>query len=225
MFSQQKRAFALLCLSGLIYNAWILGYWLNPPAVHSSLVSNLQVTGQPHYLIFIILDLICSLFAVTSVWEIRSLYKKYKLGVTLTQVGLFLFAIGTALDALMPLSCPKHQLCTVSSNQFFTSHVLLNVIAMIGIFLSLGCCLLIRKGNSRTKLQSTTFWSISLVYVSWIILGLYFIYGAYENTNSIFAVQQVFLILTGVCLAGSGYLLYLEGKREALEAVKSLDVS
>ncbi|MCL2677181.1 MAG: DUF998 domain-containing protein [Streptococcaceae bacterium] len=48
----------LSVLSASFYNAWLLGYWLNPAIMHNQLLSSLQAEQQPYSDVFIGADIV-----------------------------------------------------------------------------------------------------------------------------------------------------------------------
>lgn len=59
------KIFILLSfLAAIAYNSWILGFWLNPKIVQTTLLSALGALDQPYHQIFIISDIISGLLCI-----------------------------------------------------------------------------------------------------------------------------------------------------------------
>ena len=44
--------------AALLYNAWILAFWLNPTVVNSSLLSGLSAHDQPYHQLYTLTDIL-----------------------------------------------------------------------------------------------------------------------------------------------------------------------
>lgn len=127
--------------AGVLYNSWPLGHWLNPVVSKVSLASGLEAVGQPYNWLFIGGDVISSLIIIvfcSLMWRnLRDTESHRLLDVSL--VCTVLFAIGTIIDALLPLRCVQGlQVCP----NFATDHLLLvhgifSILASVFLFIGL----------------------------------------------------------------------------------------
>lgn len=91
-----KIKICLSILAGMLYNAWILAFWLNPKIVNSKLLSGLGARNQPYHQVFIATDVLCGIVCLVLIYSIFQQIKKAKL-LLLAWIG---FAITTLFAAL-----------------------------------------------------------------------------------------------------------------------------
>lgn len=146
MNSLKRRKYILSFLCGLaglaIFNNWILGFALNPPAlINGATISELSARSQPHATVFRILDLFAALLLIVSVDAFRLLGNNRKQKIFLT-LGILIVSIGNILDAFIPLDCSAvlERSCAVHEqyglvSTLHTWHDILSPIIYILLFL------------------------------------------------------------------------------------------
>ena len=91
MLHHNKRFILLSLLFAAFYNAWILGYLLNPAVISTQPISGLAAVGQPWRWLFMATDIIASLFVVCIALDSRK--KAYR-------ISLIAFSLFTILAAI-----------------------------------------------------------------------------------------------------------------------------
>ena len=142
-FIYNKKAMVTLAfLAGLFYNAWLLGFWLNPTVVKSQLLSSLGALDQPYHEIFIATDIVSGLLILIlafCLWK-RPTTDSFlvKWSRILLPVALIGFALTTILAAIFAQPQAGK---TDLSNPLEFAHDMLSVLAlgcmMIAILLGL----------------------------------------------------------------------------------------
>jgi hypothetical protein len=131
----------LAVLSGILYSSWPLGPVLNPNVAHSGLASDLEGIHQPYNWLFITGDIVSSLLIMIACWfiwrRLRGRHDKRLLGFALFNVVLF--AIGTIIDAALPLRCqPTLQKCpSFKQDHLLLAHGFFSILAAFCLFVSL----------------------------------------------------------------------------------------
>ncbi|HEY5442262.1 MAG TPA: DUF998 domain-containing protein [Candidatus Saccharimonadales bacterium] len=128
-------------LSGVLYNSWPLGYWLNPGVSKAGLASALEGVGQGYNWLFIASDIVSSLLIALVCWlvwqRVRGTHDKRLISFALLNVAVF--AAGTIIDAALPLRCdPTIQRCvSYTHDHLLLAHGLFSILAAICLFISL----------------------------------------------------------------------------------------
>ncbi|MEI9914457.1 MAG: DUF998 domain-containing protein [Candidatus Saccharibacteria bacterium] len=138
-------------LSGILYNSWPLGYWLNNRVARVSLASGLEAVHQPYNWLFITTDIISSVLIVIVCGFLWKLYKDSKSSthILMVLVCVVLFAIGTVVDALMPEHCvPNLMKCaSFTQDHILLVHGLFSILASVFLFIALLILCWFRRKN------------------------------------------------------------------------------
>jgi len=96
----------VLTLAILTFNNWLLGLFFDRPLLlHGATVSELSVTGQPHYWLFRYLDITSGfLFIFLAGWLVKINNFDSKLGRFLVY-SLAVLGLANIFDAILPLPC------------------------------------------------------------------------------------------------------------------------
>lgn len=107
IWAQQWPVRLSVIAAALTYNNWFLGPWLNPILFSKSgSISEYSVAGQPHYLVFRLLDILSGLLlTVIAVLFINTLAKS-RVG-KLILVTTFILGVANIADALAALPCSE----------------------------------------------------------------------------------------------------------------------
>jgi hypothetical protein len=184
----------LSLLSGLLYNSWPLGYWLNPAVSKAGLASALEGVGQPYNWLFIAGDIASSLLIILVCWliwrRVRGTHDRVLLEFALLNVVLF--AAGTIIDAALPLRCdPSIQACpSFTRDHLLLAHGVFSIAAAICLFISLT---ILWWHHRRTVLLN----SLLIGYVLFSLFSLIAILKPGVGNLS----QHYYLALCGVWLA------------------------
>jgi hypothetical protein len=182
--------------AAILYNDWPLGYWLNYPVAKVGLISDLEATHQPFNFLFIATDVMSSLITVIMILKIIRLPYRQTRPYSLMVGGLSIFAVGTALSALVPLNCTASiARCGLQTNQILSIHNDISSGAALGIVLSLiGCGLLYHE-----RLDPKGYIVVLIGSGLWAISGITFVVRSLNNLSSQIE-QQLFVLLTGVAV-------------------------
>ncbi|MGO2289255.1 MAG: DUF998 domain-containing protein [Lactococcus cremoris] len=99
---------ALATCAALLYNAWILAFWLNPSVVNSSLLSGLSALNQPYHQLFTLTDILSGSFCFLLALGIFMTNKKEDKRLLMILTSIAGFGITTALAALFPYADLTH---------------------------------------------------------------------------------------------------------------------
>lgn len=182
----------IAALAGLLYNSWFLAYWLNPHVVRIGLSSDLEASGQPYNWVFIASDVLCATLLLAVVWTFRS--KKESLWLR-GLAGYAVFAIMTAVSALLPLHCSADiRSCGFQAGQQFGLHDLASGLAALGLFFAL-----LGAWLHNLHASKLLHYLSELVLLAWSLLGLLFLLATLRD-NHVVGMQQLFLLLSGVAI-------------------------
>lgn len=189
-----RKLTALAVAAGILYNSWLLGYWLNPAVARSGLASELEGLHQPYNWLFIACDVATGLLVTLVCWllwtDIGDSKRKDYSGTVLA--GLLAFGIGTIVDTLLPMSCePSLQRCPSFTHDYvLLAHGIFSILAAVGLFASLA---LLWWNDRRSRLLST-------LMAGYIIFGLTTLIQVVTPSNGNWS-QHYYLVLCGVWLA------------------------
>lgn len=182
--------FGFMLVAGLLYNAWILGPWLDPGlGVADSYASELAADGRPYAVFFRSTDAVVGVLAFVAGMLVlpvagsrRARYAAWSV------VG---FGMATVLDVVMPLSCSPTQdaACAEAEREFRVpmSHLVHSVasgaagicavVALVAVALSLrsGCPRWTRNVAAvcgAAGVATSTWTVLSMVHVSVVTLGV-----------------------------------------------------
>jgi uncharacterized membrane protein len=139
--SKEKLAKVLSLAAGIMYSSWPLGYALNPKVAHTSLASGLEAVHQPYNWVFIAADVTSGILAIATCLLLWSMYKDTKTRKPLITglVCVVLFAIGTAMAALLPEHCvPNLMVCpSFTQDHFLLVHGAFSLVGSLGLTVAL----------------------------------------------------------------------------------------
>jgi hypothetical protein len=176
-------------IAGLIYNSWIIGYWLNPVVARHGLASELEGLHQPYSWLFIAGDVACSLLIGLVAIMLRTEIKDRLLRLALLAVGGF--SLFTIIDALLPIRCdPTVQSCpSFRHDRLLFIHGVCSILASIFLFVSV---VLVWWGQRRNRL-------IQGIIVGYILFSIFSFIAVFTPGQSNWS-QHYYLILCGVWL-------------------------
>jgi hypothetical protein len=184
----------LAVAAGIIYNSWILGYWLNPIVGREGLASELEGLHQPYNWVFIAGDVISSflIIGIAAAYYRRARIAHKKRWILAAMWNVIAFGIGTIADTLLPEGCsPTKQVCP----SFTHDHLLLaHGIFSIGASLALFAALFILWWHQRRNHQ------LSAVMVGYTIFGLISLVALFVADQSNWP-QHYYIILCGIWIA------------------------
>lgn len=185
------HATAMMAVAGLLYNSWILGYWLNPAVAHRGLASEFEGLHQPYNWVFIAGDVMCGLLVTAVCWL---LWQQVRRGKTAKAVfgGLVVFAAGTIIDTLLPMHCsPSLQSCpSFTQDHLLLVHGLASIAAALGLFASL----IVLWWHSRRDHV------LILLLAGYVLFGAFSLIDALAPTHHNWS-QHYYLLLCGAWLA------------------------
>lgn len=207
MHLKRSRLIIYLTLGSIvIYNSWPLSYLLNPAIAGSGLASDLEAVGQPFNWLFIIGDVISCLLLLAACGMLFARARKLNKKVLTILTTLVVFAVTTALSALIPLNCSGSAIgaCGLSASQMYSLHNLLSLVGFCGLFAGMVAAILVSKGLSNLARLST--WVLTI----WSLWGLLFLFLSLYSTQTIdhiisvspliVACQDVFLVLSSALI-------------------------
>jgi uncharacterized membrane protein len=186
----------VLCLGlsgALLYNNWLLGYWLNSRITVGGLVSDLQVHDQPYSWLFILGDVLSGLAIALAAYFIYRLWRPCDRLRLYLIIGYLCFGIFTAIAAILPIHCGANILqCALGNNQTFGIHDIIGAIASFGQFISL---LTLWRLSVKLELPN---WFKGLMLgflILWSLSGVLFLILTFQRLDEI-TMQHIFLLLT-----------------------------
>jgi hypothetical protein len=184
----------LSVLAGIIYNSWIVGYWLNPFVARNDLASELEAFHQPYNWLFISGDVVSSLLMIfVAVWLWRWVLKTSRSKMIVAALcNSVLFAVGTIFDALVPLKCdPTAQVCPALIHSPITVvHGLFSILASVCLFVAIVLLWWLQK-RSRVMVA---------LMVGYAFFGIFSIISLVTPGQDSWA-QHYSLILDGICIS------------------------
>jgi len=180
---------SLAVLAGIIYNSWLLGYWLNPVVARHGLASELEGLHQPYNWLFIAGDVVCSLLIGLAAGLLWSHVKDRLLRIALLSVGGF--SLFTIADALMPIRCdPTVQICpSFRHDRLLFIHGVCSILASFLLFVSV---VLVWWQHRRSRL-------IQAIIIGYVLFSLFSFVAVFTPGQSNWS-QHYYLALCGVWL-------------------------
>lgn len=183
-------------LAGVLYNAWPLGFLLDPQALPGNYISVLEVPARPHEHFFVACDLLAGLTA-TVVGLLLGRDPRTALGPVrpglvragLVRAGLVLFGVGNMLEASIPIEggCARSvAACGTGPHAVLAPHDLASIVSIAGLALALW------------SVRDQVPWMRPLIVV-WAASGLFMV----ASVTLVFWVtvsQAAFLVACGVAL-------------------------
>jgi hypothetical protein len=177
-------------LSGIIYDSWPLGYVLNR-SVADSLASNLEGLHQPYNWVFITGDIVSSviLLAIVGYLALRLPLERW---LRAMYGSLALFAVGTIIDAALPLKCVTSMpSCpTYLHDPLLLAHGVCSILASVFLFIAI----LILWRRLRHNL------GLHLLIIGYTLFGVVSLIDILVNSSSSLS-QHYYITLCGVCIA------------------------
>jgi hypothetical protein len=192
-----------MILAGLffiLYNSWLLGYYLNPLVAGSALASLLGASGQPYNWLFIWGDVVCGLVVLA----ISALVYKPNRLLIISLSGFIVFGIMTALSALLPIHCSG-----VASSCDFTNvfdiHDITGALAGIGQFVGMIYATILAKKLPIYKWDKLFLWVWAFLGVSYLLSAIPAINRLKDITTIAVIWQDAFLVVSGALVVLSAY--------------------
>lgn len=175
-------------LAGLIYNIWPLGFILDPGVINNSYISTLEATTEPHHVLFIFFDVVCSLIII-AVCVTLLVRKDLSKGLML---GYFLIGITILIAAVIPETCTASiAKCGIGANEIIDPHDFMSIIGAFSIFF----CLKSILKNSSKKLRNL----YKYTFLTWCSSGLLLVVSTVTSRFTLFS-QAFFLLMCGVAM-------------------------
>ncbi|GBG97222.1 DUF998 domain-containing protein [Lactococcus termiticola] len=178
----KKHNLILGLVSALFYNAWLLGYWLNPAVMSNALLSALGASDQPYFYLFILTDILSAGFLLALVLGFRSLFAR----------SLIVFATLNILAGIFPQT-RAHPDFSSGVNMI---HAVFSSLAIIALVLAVLLAI--------WKIKKARFTGLSLINL--VGIGLSSISASFPNLLGHWT-QQVSAILIGLWLIGMAVYL------------------
>lgn len=124
---------ALAAAAAVLYNAWLLGFALDPDGLHGSYVSVLEAPGHPHAEVFVVCDIVAGVAAVLAGLLLRRRHQ-------LAAAGFVVFGLGNVLEAAIPIPArcaASVAACGTGLGQVLAPHDLASVASVLGLALAL----------------------------------------------------------------------------------------
>jgi hypothetical protein len=179
--SRLSPAIPLATVAAVLYNAWLLGFALDPDGLHGSYVSALEAPGRPHAEVFVVCDIVTGAAAVLAGLLLRRRR-------ALAGAGLVVFGVGNVVEATIPISArcaTSVAACGTGLGQVLSPHDIASVVSVLGLALALAS---VRQvGGMRTVIGI------------WVVAALFLVFSVLTATWVI-AAQAVFLGACGMAL-------------------------
>ena len=94
--------------AALLYNAWILAFWLNPTVVNSSLLSGLSALDQPYHQLFTLTDILFACFSLILAWGLIKQNEREDKRLLIIFLSIAGFGAATGLATLFPYADIAH---------------------------------------------------------------------------------------------------------------------
>ena len=131
--SRLSPTLALAIVAAVLYNAWLLGFALDPDGLHGSYVSVLEAPGHPHAEVFVVCDILTGAAAVLAGLLLRRRRE-------LAGDGLVVFGVGNVLEATIPISArcaTSVAACGTGLGQTLAPHAIASLVSALGLALAL----------------------------------------------------------------------------------------
>ena len=94
--------------AALLYNAWILAFWLNPTVVNSSLLSGLSALDQPYHQLFTLTDILFACFSLILAWGLFKQNEREDKRLLIIFLSIAGFGAATGLATMFPYADIAH---------------------------------------------------------------------------------------------------------------------
>jgi|GEM_PF-6593790 len=178
-----RTAVLLAIMAGVLYNAWPLGFRLDPAALHGTYVSVLEVPTRPYAHLFVTCDVLAGVLAVAAGILLRRAHP-------LVGVGLIVFGIGNVLEASIPIAAAcaaSVASCGIALDQVLAPHDVASIVSVVGLLLALW------------GVRERGRWMRALIAL-WAICGLFMV-STVVTDRLVTLSQACFLTACGIVLA------------------------
>jgi hypothetical protein len=201
-----KKLTIFAVLSGIIYDSWPLGYWLNPVVARNGLASELEAIHQPFNWIFVGGDIVSSLIIMVIayiLWRRTKQHKDQKV-FTISVLNVMVFGVLTIADALTPMHCdPSLQTCpSFTHDHLLLLHGIYSILASVALFVSVFVIWLLDR---RSRLMS-------VVMFGYLLFGIFSLVGLFIANQGNWA-QHYYITLCGVWMAALPYAVLRTNRR------------
>jgi len=200
-----------MLIAGVFYSSWPLGYWLNPGA-DRGLASNLEAARQPYNWVFIGMDMLCGALIIGGTWWLLHFIRRHKKHadrylVESAAIGLGIFGILTAIDALLPLNCvqSEQQCLPPLQNPNFIIHGLASIGSIAGLTLSIVVIWWLAARDPRVI--SVTRWLLHLFLFVWFCFGIGTAFLVFRDRSSTFW-QHIFILICSFWIIALPYYIW-----------------
>lgn len=198
-------------LAGVLYSSWPLGYWLNP-AGNRGLASNLEAIHQPYNWVFIGLDIASGALICAATWWLLRTARRHSrrpegIWLDMAIVGMGVFGLLTALDAILPLNCVdtvQHCLPPLE-DPYFVIHGIASIGSVAGLTLSLFAIWWLVGRDSRAL--HAVRWLLHSLLVVWVCFGIGTAMLVFRDRSSNLS-QHVFILFCSLWVALIPYFVY-----------------
>ncbi len=205
----KKPILFLGIIGGLLYNNWLLGYWLNDRITRLGLASDLQVYNQPYGWLFILGDVLSGLMIVIVAYLIYQKKQPSDYWLEYLAIGYFCFGAFTAIAAVLPIHCGSNLTqCGLGTKLSFGLHDAIGAIASLGQFISL---LAVWKIGVKLKMPAKYNWLTFSFMCIWGLAGIVFLAFTFKNVETVL-MQHIFLLLTFAAIIVAPLGVVLSGK-------------
>lgn len=181
--ARDRLAVLVGLMAGVLYNAWPLGFRLDPDALHGTYVSVLEVPSRPYAHLFVTCDVLAGVLAACAGLLLRRSHP-------LVGIGLVVFGLGNVLEASIPIAAAcagSVASCGIALDQVLAPHDVASIISVVGIILALW------------GVRDRGPWVRALIAL-WAICGLFMV-STVVTDRLVTLSQACFLVACGLALA------------------------
>jgi hypothetical protein len=179
--SRLSPTLALAVVAAGLYNAWLLGFVLDPDGLHGSYVSVLEAPGHPHAEVFVVCDIVAGAAAVLAGLLLRRQGEP-------AGDGFVVFGVGNILEATIPISArcaASVAACGTGLGQVLAPHDVASLVSVLGLALAL---LAVRRAPRMRAVIGI-----------WVAAALFMVFSVVAD-DLVIAAQAVFLGACGLAL-------------------------
>ena len=205
------RLTAVMLLAGVSYSSWPLGYWLNPSG-NRGLASNLEAMHQPYNWVFISMDIVSGALICLATWRLLLAVRRHQsrpdgAWLEMAIIGLGVFGLLTALDAILPLNCVDTvQRCLPPlEDPYFVIHGIASIGSIGGLTFSLFAIWWLLARDPRV-LQAIR-WLLHSLLTIWFCFGVGTAVLVFRDRSSNLS-QHVFILFCSMWVALVPYFVW-----------------
>lgn len=200
-----------MILAGLLYSSWPLGYLLNPNGA-KGVVSNLQGMHQPYNWFFIVLDVICGALIIGAMWWLLKFVRSHKrkpnrIWFETAIIGLGVFGLLTAIDAVLPLQCNEavEECLPPLEDPYFVVHGIVSIASVAGLTMSIvAVWWLVTRDKRAVHINR---WVLHALLFVWFCFAVgTAVLVAYDRTSGL--AQRAFILFCSFWLAIIPYYIW-----------------